>query len=62
MEKLWNQAVWSTQLQDFRVQQKPTELYANLRMHKTQAGAPDSTWSTEHAGMVEYSTLAIHQC
>ncbi|KAM7404627.1 hypothetical protein PAMP_011959 [Pampus punctatissimus] len=47
---------------DFRVQQKPTELYANLRMHKTQAGAPDSTWSTEHAGMVEYSTLAIHQC
>ncbi|KAM7412033.1 hypothetical protein PAMA_021822 [Pampus argenteus] len=47
---------------DFRVQQKPTELYANLRMHKTQAAVPDSTWSTEHAGMVEYSTLAIHQC
>lgn len=46
---------------DFRAQQKSTELYANLRMHKTQAGASDSTWSTEHAEMVEYSTLAIHQ-
>ncbi|XP_078111005.1 uncharacterized protein LOC144520823 isoform X1 [Sander vitreus] len=46
---------------DFRAHQKPTEVYANLRMQKTQAGAPDSTWSAEHDGMVEYSTLAIHQ-
>lgn len=46
---------------DFRAHQKPTELYANLRMHETQAGGPNSTWSAEHDGMVEYSTLAIHQ-
>ncbi|XP_029291788.1 uncharacterized protein LOC115011000 [Cottoperca gobio] len=46
---------------DFRAHQKPTEVYANLRMPKTQAGAPDSTWSEEHDGVVEYSTLAIHQ-
>ncbi|XP_041802576.1 uncharacterized protein LOC121613303 [Chelmon rostratus] len=46
---------------DFRAHQKPTEVYANLRMHKTQAGALDSTCGAEHDGMVEYSTLAIHQ-
>lgn len=46
---------------DFRAHQKPTEVHANLRKHTTQAGAPDPTWSTEHDGMVEYSTLAIHQ-
>ncbi|KAM6929229.1 uncharacterized protein PEZ65_008541 [Lycodopsis pacificus] len=46
---------------DFRAHLKPTEVYANLRMHKTQAGSADSTWSAEHDGMVEYSTLAIHQ-
>ncbi|XP_044068240.1 uncharacterized protein LOC122883519 [Siniperca chuatsi] len=46
---------------DFRAHQKPTEVHANLRLHETQAGAPDSTWSSEHDGMVEYSTLAIHQ-
>ncbi|XP_035511735.1 uncharacterized protein LOC118323813 [Morone saxatilis] len=45
---------------DFRAHQKTTEVYANLRMHKTQVGVPDSTWSAEHDGMVEYSTLAIH--
>lgn len=42
---------------DFRAHQKPTEVYANLRMPKTAAGAPD----TEHTEMVEYSTLAIHR-
>lgn len=46
---------------DFRAHQKPTEVYANLRMQKTQAAAPDSITSAEHDGMVEYSTLAIHQ-
>lgn len=46
---------------DFRAHQKPTEVHANLRKHTTQAEAPDPTWSTEHDGMVEYSTLAIHQ-
>ncbi|XP_037630087.1 uncharacterized protein LOC119490647 [Sebastes umbrosus] len=46
---------------DFRAHQKPTEVYENLRMPKAQAGAPDSTWSAEHDGMVEYSTLAVHQ-
>ncbi|XP_054465864.1 uncharacterized protein LOC129100292 [Anoplopoma fimbria] len=46
---------------DFRAHQRPTEMYANLRMHKTQARSPDSTWSAEPDGMVEYSTLAIHQ-
>ncbi|XP_051805876.1 uncharacterized protein LOC127534542 [Acanthochromis polyacanthus] len=40
---------------DFRAHQKPDEVYANLSVHKTRAEAPDS----EHAGMVEYSTLAI---
>ncbi|KAM9856035.1 uncharacterized protein ACBR49_002160 [Aulostomus maculatus] len=43
---------------DFRP--KTTELYANVRMHQTQTGL-DSTRSTEYDGMVEYSTLAIHQ-
>ncbi|XP_029363072.1 uncharacterized protein LOC115046689 [Echeneis naucrates] len=42
---------------DFRAHQKPTEVYANLKKPKTQAGAAD----TAHAEMVEYSTLAIHQ-
>lgn len=46
---------------DFRAHQKPTEVYANLRMQKIQAAAPDSITSAEHDGMVEYSTLAIHQ-
>ncbi|XP_034394239.1 uncharacterized protein LOC117734184 [Cyclopterus lumpus] len=46
---------------DFRAHLRPTEVYANLRMHQTQAGSPDSTWSAEPNGMVEYSTLAIHQ-
>ncbi|KAK5863479.1 hypothetical protein PBY51_000508 [Eleginops maclovinus] len=46
---------------DFRANKKPTEVYANLMKHKTQVGAPDSTRSTEPDGMVEYSTLAIHQ-
>ncbi|XP_029995623.1 uncharacterized protein LOC115423059 [Sphaeramia orbicularis] len=47
---------------DFKAHQKPTELYENLRMHTTQEGeeAPESAWRTEHAGTVEYSTLAIH--
>lgn len=43
---------------DFRAQQEPTELYANLRMQKTRAGALMER--EEHAGMVEYSTLAMH--
>ncbi|XP_008294545.1 uncharacterized protein LOC103368072 [Stegastes partitus] len=38
---------------DFRAHQKPDEVYANLSMHKARAEA------SEHAGMVEYSTLAI---
>ncbi|GAA6222843.1 uncharacterized protein LOC108876568 [Lates japonicus] len=42
---------------DFRAHQRPKEVYANLRMPTTRAGAPD----TEDAEMVEYSTLAIHQ-
>ncbi|XP_034065386.1 uncharacterized protein LOC117542044 isoform X1 [Gymnodraco acuticeps] len=47
---------------DFIAHEKPTtEVYANLRMHKTQVIAPDSTWSAEPDWMVEYSTLAIHQ-
>ncbi|KAF3696810.1 hypothetical protein EXN66_Car012488 [Channa argus] len=46
---------------DFRTQQKPHELYTNLMLCKTGAGAPSSTWSAEHAGMVEYSTLAMNQ-
>ncbi|XP_042346903.1 uncharacterized protein LOC121946420 [Plectropomus leopardus] len=46
---------------DFRAHQKLTEVYANLRVHNTQTAAPDSTWNAEHDGMVEYSTLAIHQ-
>ncbi|XP_076598129.1 uncharacterized protein LOC143327579 [Chaetodon auriga] len=46
---------------DFKAHQKPTEVYANLKMYKTQAGALNSTCGTEHDGMVEYSTLAIHQ-
>ncbi|KAF7668807.1 hypothetical protein LDENG_00287040 [Lucifuga dentata] len=46
---------------DFKPHQKPTELYANMGMHRARAGAPNSTCSTEQAGMVEYSTLAIHQ-
>ncbi|XP_034552219.1 uncharacterized protein LOC117821816 [Notolabrus celidotus] len=46
---------------DFKAHQKPTEVYANLKTHKTQSRAPDSTWSAEHGGMVEYSTLAVHQ-
>lgn len=46
---------------DFRAHQKPTEVYANLGMHKTQAGAPDSNWSAERDGTVEYSTLAVHR-
>ncbi|XP_026187364.1 uncharacterized protein LOC113145164 [Mastacembelus armatus] len=45
---------------DFR-NQKPTEVYANLRIQKTRPGDSDSTWSAGQAGMVEYSTLAIHQ-
>ncbi|XP_056240582.1 uncharacterized protein LOC130174617 [Seriola aureovittata] len=40
---------------DFRAHEKPTEVYANLRMPKTQAA------DTERADIVEYSTLAIHQ-
>ncbi|XP_029011584.1 uncharacterized protein LOC114858472 [Betta splendens] len=46
---------------DFRAQQKPAEVYENLPRHKTQAAAPSPTWNAEHAGMVEYSTLAIQQ-
>ncbi|KAE8293393.1 hypothetical protein D5F01_LYC08504 [Larimichthys crocea] len=46
---------------DFRAHQKPSEVYANLKTYKTQMGDPDSTWSTELDGMVEYSTLAIHK-
>ncbi|KAG7520062.1 hypothetical protein JOB18_021943 [Solea senegalensis] len=42
---------------DFRAHQTHAELYANLGMPKTRAGSPH----TEHAEMVEYSTLAIHQ-
>lgn len=42
---------------DFRAPQKPTEIYANLRMPKTEVGAAE----TECPEMVEYSTLAIHQ-
>lgn len=41
---------------DFRAHQKPTEVYANLRMHQTRVGDSDA----EHADTVEYSTLAIH--
>ncbi|XP_030590279.1 uncharacterized protein LOC115783543 [Archocentrus centrarchus] len=40
---------------DFRALQKPEEVYANVRLHKARAGATD----IEHAGTVEYSTLAI---
>ncbi|XP_028265240.1 uncharacterized protein LOC114438231 [Parambassis ranga] len=39
---------------DFRSLKKSEEVYANLRMNTARAGAPD----TEHAGTVEYSTLA----
>ncbi|KAK2851323.1 hypothetical protein Q5P01_007599 [Channa striata] len=46
---------------DFSFQHKPAELYENLRGYKTGPGAPSSTWNAEHAGMVEYSTLAINQ-
>ncbi|XP_056279578.1 uncharacterized protein LOC130199814 isoform X1 [Pseudoliparis swirei] len=44
---------------DFTAHLRPTQVYANLRMQ--QAGSPDSTWSAEPDGTVEYSTLAIHQ-
>uniref|UniRef100_UPI003AACC0A0 uncharacterized protein n=1 Tax=Centroberyx gerrardi TaxID=166262 RepID=UPI003AACC0A0 len=46
---------------DFTPHQKPTELYANLWMHSPRPRAPDPAWSIEHAGTVEYSTLAINQ-
>nr|XP_046252547.1 uncharacterized protein LOC124063193 [Scatophagus argus] len=46
---------------DFRAHQRPTEVCANLRTHKTQVRAPDSIWSANNDGMVEYSTLAVHQ-
>jgi len=44
---------------DFTAHLRPIQVYANLRMQ--QAGSPDSTWSAEPDGTVEYSTLAIHQ-
>ncbi|XP_036068905.1 uncharacterized protein LOC112159848 [Oryzias melastigma] len=40
---------------DFTVQRKPEEVYANLQVHRTQAGGPGA----EHDGTVEYSVLAI---
>ncbi|XP_039460265.1 uncharacterized protein LOC120435221 [Oreochromis aureus] len=40
---------------DFKALQKPEEVYANVGMHKARTGAADE----EHAGMVEYSILAI---
>ncbi|CAJ1085328.1 uncharacterized protein LOC117821816 [Xyrichtys novacula] len=46
---------------DFRAYQKPTEVSANPRTHKTQSRVPESIWKAEQDGMVEYSTLAIHQ-
>ncbi|KAM8754801.1 uncharacterized protein AB9X84_011498 [Acanthopagrus schlegelii] len=46
---------------DFRAHQRPMEVYENLRTHATQVGAPESTWRAEGDGVVEYSTLAIHQ-
>lgn len=46
---------------DFRAHQRPMEVYENLRTHTTQVGAPESTWRAEGDGVVEYSTLAIHQ-
>ncbi|KAL6119752.1 uncharacterized protein ACO6RY_04266 [Pungitius sinensis] len=46
---------------DFRAHPRPTEMYANLRMHKAQEGSPDSSWRAEDEGTVEYSTLAMHQ-
>ncbi|KAM8862924.1 uncharacterized protein AB9W97_018043 [Spinachia spinachia] len=46
---------------DFRAHPRPTELYANLRTHQSPEGPPDSSWRAENEGMVEYSTLAIHQ-
>lgn len=46
---------------DFRAHQRPMEVYENLRTHSTQVGAPEFTCRAEGDGVVEYSTLAIHQ-
>lgn len=46
---------------DFRAHPRPTEVYENLRVHEAQQGSPDSSCRAENDGMVEYSTLAIHQ-
>ncbi|KAM3616977.1 uncharacterized protein V6R79_000480 [Siganus canaliculatus] len=46
---------------DFRAHQKPPEVYANLKTHKTQVGDVTSKWRAEHSGMVEYSILAFNQ-
>nr|XP_019944814.1 PREDICTED: uncharacterized protein LOC109630828 isoform X2 [Paralichthys olivaceus] len=51
-----NSVVYSTV--DFRAHQESTEVYANVRIPKTRAGALDPAALTE---AVEYSTLAIHQ-
>lgn len=42
---------------DFKARHKPTVLYENLRVAKTQ----EDQQAPEHAGNVEYSTLAVHR-
>ncbi|XP_007570933.1 uncharacterized protein LOC103151041 [Poecilia formosa] len=41
---------------DFKPRQKPEGVYANLKEHRTG----ESSSQADNAGMVEYSTLAIH--